>query len=186
MGRLIFGLTPLRYPDGGSAWHSWGSRCLGLFPSRPLDHFGLLWGLGLGPRHPQNVLNYFWKENSILKLKHVKQFSQRIVSKYYTYCFTEIRLYNTQGHPHQRPTLFYTYVFLSSLSYTLSRLASYTLPRIISYTLSMFRLFQKRLNLSSDTTQLVTPPFPIGPEWRIQTESRRETIYWDSLTCSFS
>ena len=32
----------------------------------------------------------------------------------------------------------------------------------------------------------VTPPFPIQPQWRIRTESGRETIYWDSLTCSFS
>ena len=32
----------------------------------------------------------------------------------------------------------------------------------------------------------VTLPFPIRPEWRIRTESGRETIYWDSLTCSFS
>ena len=63
----------------------------------------------------------------------------------------------TQGHPHQRPTLFYTKVFLSFLSYTLSRLASYTLSRIASYTLSMFRLFQKCLNLCSDTTTLSHP-----------------------------
>ena len=48
-------------------------------------------------------------------------------------------LYITQGHPHQRPILFYTYPCLSFLSYTLSRLASYTLSRIASYTLS--RLF---------------------------------------------
>ena len=66
-------------------------------------------------------------------------------------------LYITQGHPHQRPILFYTYTFLSFLSYTLSRLASYTL--------SMFRLFQKRLNLCSDTNLTVTPASlsdPIG------------------------
>ena len=66
-------------------------------------------------------------------------------------------LYITQGHPHQRPILSYTYPCLSFLSYTLSRLASYTLSRIASYTLSMFRLFQKRLNLCSDTTKLSRP-----------------------------
>ena len=71
-------------------------------------------------------------------------------------------LYITQGHPHQRPILFYTYPCLSFLSYTLSRLASYTLSRIASYTLSMFRLFQKRLNLCSDTTKLPRLRFP-GP-----------------------
>ena len=59
MGRLIFGLTPLRYQDRGSAWHSWGNRGLGLFPSRPLDHFGLLWGSGLGPRYPKLPFFYF-------------------------------------------------------------------------------------------------------------------------------
>ena len=37
--------------------YSWGSRGLGLFPLRPLDQFGLLWGLGLGPRYPQDAFD---------------------------------------------------------------------------------------------------------------------------------
>ena len=41
-------------------------------------------------------------------------------------------------------------------------------------------------NIIDQCICIVTPPFPIRPEWRIQTESRRETIYWDSLTCFFS
>ena len=37
-------IIPFRYPDGGSAQHSWASRCLGLFLSRPLNWLGRLGG----------------------------------------------------------------------------------------------------------------------------------------------
>ena len=78
-------------------------------------------------------------------------------------------IHNTRTSTSYANTFLYVSIFI---------FLSYILSRITSYTLSMFRLFQKRLNLCSDTTKLSRPPDP-GPT-RLASPNRslgRDTIY---------
>ena len=65
-------------------------------------------------------------------------------------------LYITQGHPHQGQ-----HFSIHTHFYPFSHILYLESPK--------HRLFQKRLNLGSDTTKVVTPLIPVRPDWRIRT-----------------